>query len=261
MGKGKLILMNETTIIEKEHVKMKSPILIEGLPGIGLVGKIAADHLIAELKATKVAELYSPHFPHQVIMQKNGVMRMIKNRFYHVKGKKNDLLILVGDVQAVTSDAQYEVTGKMLDYCQKKGVKLTITLGGYGTGKVHEKPRIFGIVSNKPMVEDYKKYGVIFGESKGSIIGAAGLLLGLGKIRKMPGICLMGETHGGFVDPKSAQALLEVLCKVIDVKIDTKKLDLRAKESESYAKRMEKEAMAAKGMSMPGSKHDLSYIR
>jgi proteasome assembly chaperone (PAC2) family protein len=72
----------------------------------------------------------------------------------------------------------------------------------------------------------------------------------------------MGETHGGFVDPKSAQALLEVLCKVLEIKVDLKKLDERAKESESFAKKMEKEAMAAKGMPMPsGGKHDLSYIR
>jgi uncharacterized protein (TIGR00162 family) len=255
--------MIETTIVEKGKVKLHNPILIEGLPGIGLVGKIAAAHMIAELKAEKVAELYSPHFPHQVIMQKNGVMRMIKNRFYAVKGKKNDLLILVGDVQAVTSEAQYEATGKMLDYCQKKGVKLIITLGGYGTGKVHDKPRVFGIVSHKKMVEQYKKYGVIFGECKGSIIGAAGLLLGMGKIRNMPGLCIMGETHGSFVDPKSAQALLEVLCKIIDVKIDLKKLDQRARESEAFAKKMEKEALAAKGMAPQGEphKHDLSYIR
>ncbi|VVB99499.1 PAC2 family protein [uncultured archaeon] len=254
--------MMETTIVEKEKVKMKNPILIEGLPGIGLVGKIAADHLIAELKAKKVAELYSPHFPHQVLMQKNGVMRMIKNKFYLVKGKKHDLLILVGDVQAVTSEAQYEVTGKMLDYAEKKGVKLTITLGGYGMGKIQSAPRVFGIVSNKEMVEKYKKYGIIFGESKGSIIGAAGLLIGMGKIRKMPGVCLMGETHGGFVDAKSAQAVLEVLCKIIEIKVDVKKLDTRAKESEVFAKKMEKEALAGQGIptAEPG-KHDLSYIR
>ena len=52
--------MIETTIVEKGKVKLHNPILIEGLPGIGLVGKIAAAHMIAELKAEKVAELYSP---------------------------------------------------------------------------------------------------------------------------------------------------------------------------------------------------------
>lgn len=254
-----MILVFETTIVELDKVKMRSPILIEGLPGIGLVGKIAANHLIAELKAKKVAEIYSPHFPHQVLMQKNGVMRMIKNKFYLVPHKKHDLLILVGDVQAVTSEAQYEVTGKMLDYCQKKGVSNIITLGGYGTGKMQGTPRVFGIVSNKVLVESYKKYGVIFGESRGSIIGAAGLLIGMGKIRKMPGICLMGETHGGFVDPKSAQSLLEVLCKIVEIKVDLKKLDKRAKDSEKFAKKLEAEALGKMG-GAPG-KHDLSYIR
>ena len=113
------------------------------------------------------------------------------------------------------------------------------------------------------MVETYKKYGVLFGECKGSIIGAAGLLLGMGKIRGMQGLCLMGETHGSFVDPKGAQVQLEVLCKILNIKLDLKKLDQRARESEAFAKKMEKEALAAKGMaphSEPG-KHDLSYIR
>jgi uncharacterized protein (TIGR00162 family) len=165
-------------------------------------------------------------------------------------------------VQAVTSEAQYEATGKMLDFAQKKNVILTITLGGYGTGKVHDKPKVFGIVSNKPMVEKYKKYGIVFGESKGSIIGAAGLLIGMGKLRGMPGLCLMGETHGGFVDAKSAQSVLEVLCRILEIKVDTKKLDARAKEGEKFAKKMEQEAMAAKGLTHPGgAKHDLSYIR
>ncbi|MCX8197227.1 MAG: proteasome assembly chaperone family protein [Candidatus Micrarchaeota archaeon] len=254
--------MMETTIVEKKKVRLKNPILIEGLPGIGLVGKIAADYLISELKAEKVAELYSPHFPHQVLMQKNGVMRMIKNKFYVVKGKKNDLLILVGDVQAVTSEAQYEVSGKILDYAQKKGVKMVITLGGYGTGKMPTAPKVFGIVTHKHMVEEYKKYGIVFGESKGSIIGAAGLLLGLGKIRNMSGICLMGETHGGFVDARSAQAILEILCKILDINVDVKKLDERARETEMFARKIEKEALSGKGMPpVETTKQDLSYIR
>ena len=102
--------MIETTIVEKQKLKIKSPILIEGLPGIGLVGKIAAATSSPSSTPEKVAELYSPHFPHQVIMQKNGVMRMIKNQLLpRAKGKKHDLLILVGDVQAVTSEAQYQV--------------------------------------------------------------------------------------------------------------------------------------------------------
>ncbi len=255
--------MRETHIIHKKGIKMKSPILVEGLPGIGLVGKLAADHMIKELKAEKVGELISPHFPHQVLMQKNGVLRMLKNKFYLVKGKKHDILILVGDVQAVTSEAQYEVTGKILDYFERHGGNLIYTLGGYGTGKAPTAPQVFGSATHKDIIPAHEKAGLVFGKSHGSIIGAAGLLLGLGKLRKMKGVCIMGETHGGYVDAKSAQSVLEVLSKLLEVKIDISKLDQRAKESEQFMKKMEKEALKQNEVMGGGvvPSHDLSYIR
>ena len=40
-----------------EHPKLKDPIFIEGLPGIGNVGKLAAEHLKDELKGVKFADV------------------------------------------------------------------------------------------------------------------------------------------------------------------------------------------------------------
>ncbi|MEM2539346.1 MAG: PAC2 family protein, partial [Candidatus Bathyarchaeia archaeon] len=60
--------MKKTVIIEKEEVELKNPILIEGLPGLGMVGKIAVKYLIKQLKARKFAELYSPHFAYYVLV-------------------------------------------------------------------------------------------------------------------------------------------------------------------------------------------------
>lgn len=253
--------MLESIVTEEKKVKMRNPILIEGLPGIGLVGKLAADHMIKELKGKKVAQLYSPHFPHQVLMQKNGIMRMLKHRFYLVKGKKNDLLLLVGDVQAITSEAQYEITGKMLDYAQKKGCKLMFTLGGYGIGRAMGKSRVFGSATHKELIPKYKKYGVVFGQSRGSIIGAAGLLLGIGKMRGMKGVCLMGETHGGYVDAKAAEEVLKALSKILGIRINLEKLSERAKEGERFIRKMEREAEKQKEAVMRGKGETLSYIR
>ncbi|VVB66479.1 PAC2 family protein [Candidatus Gugararchaeum adminiculabundum] len=257
--------MKHTTIFHKKKLKLKKPILIEGLPGIGLVGKLAADHLIKELKAEKVAELYSPSFPHQVIMQKKGTLRMLKNRFYAWRNPKkngNDLLILVGDVQAVTSEAQYEICGAMLDFFHHQGGSFIYTLGGYGMGTVLEKPRVLGSATHKELIPKHEKYGVVFGQSQGSIIGAAGLLLGLGKLRKMQGVCLMGETHGGYVDAKSAQAMLEVLCKALDIKVNLDKIVSRAKESEEFMKKMEQETQKQEKLAESlGKDSGLSYIR
>ncbi|VVB56815.1 PAC2 family protein [uncultured archaeon] len=255
--------MNETTIIVHKKVKMKKPVLVEGLPGIGLVGKLAVDHLVKEKKALKVATLYSPHFPHQVIMRKSGVLRMIRLKFYHLPGPKNDLLLLAGDVQPVTSEAQYEVNGKVLDYFAKHGGREVVTLGGYGTGKRAEFPKVFGAATHKKDIPTYSKHGVVFGETRGSIVGAAGLLLGLGRLRHMHGVCLMGETHGGYVDPKSAIQVIDCLGKMVGMKFDTAALAKKAAMGEKFIKKMEaKAAQAATGeVSKPTGSDELTYIR
>ena len=59
------LLMDKTLIKEKGKVaKLKNPVMVTGLPGIGLIGQVAAKYLIKKLKGEKIAEIYSPHFPH-----------------------------------------------------------------------------------------------------------------------------------------------------------------------------------------------------
>lgn len=241
-----------------------NPILIEGLPGIGFVGKLAAEHLVEELKAKKIAVLYSYHFPHQVMINKDGTIRMLTNEFYLYKDpkKKNDLIILVGDVQPVSSRAQFEVMNIILEYFSSLGGKTVITLGGYGVGKLIDKPRVFGAVTHKEDVEFYKKFGVSFGEVEGSIIGAAGLLLGLGKLKGFKGVCLMGETHGSYIDHKSAQRVIEILSEITGIKVNVSKLTEKAKESEGIIKKLEEElARGQMPMEAPTKPKEVSYIR
>jgi proteasome assembly chaperone (PAC2) family protein len=82
-----------------------------------------------------------------------------------------------------------------------------------------------------------KKYGAIFkkNEPGGGIVGASGLLLGLGSLRDIQGVCFMGETPGYFVDPKSAKAVLKVLTKIINVQVNFSALEKKAKEIEYIA--------------------------
>ena len=44
-------MIDRTIIKMKKGIKPKKPILVVGLPGIGNVGKLVAEHLIRELKA------------------------------------------------------------------------------------------------------------------------------------------------------------------------------------------------------------------
>lgn len=236
--------------------KLVNPVLIEGLPGVGNVGKLAADHLIDETGAEKIAEIYSKHFPPQVLVEDSGVIRQVNNELYYLKNP--DILILGGDYQGLTSEGQYELADVVLNIAEKFGVKKIFTLGGYGLGRMIKRHKVLGAATNIHLVKEMKKYGVVFpkGEPGSGIVGASGLLLGIGMLRGMDGVCLMGETSGYFVDPKAARAVLEVLTKVLGIKIGFSELDEKATAIEKLAskmKEMEKQEIKRR-------KEDLGYI-
>jgi len=254
--------MEETTIIEKKKIKkLRKGILVTGLPGIGLIGQVVGRYLVEELNADRVATLISHHFPHQVFMTKKGGMRLIRNSFFLFKGKKRDVLLLVGDIQAMSSVGQYEVADTVLDYCKKLGVKEVLTVGGYSTGKISEQRRIFAVATSEELRNRFKKLGVIFGEARGSIVGAAGLLPALGKFKGLEGSCIMGETHGGYVDTTSARQIVALLSKYLDLHVDIKKLDQRAKESEKVLKKVEEDIQKTMEAQFEATKRNVSYIR
>jgi len=230
--------------------KLKDPIFIEGLPGIGNVGKLAVEHLIEITKAKKFAELYSKDFPPQVFINPDGTVKLVNNEFCYRKAtKKNqrDLILLTGDYQGLSSKGQYDLVESILDVIQELGVKQMYTLGGYGLGHEIKDPKVLFATTDKHLVKIIKKYGAVFkkNEPGGGIIGASGLLLGLGKNRGLEGVCFMGETPGYLVDPKSAKAVLKIVTKLTNIDIDFSRLEEKAKEIEQIAKQLsEMESMS-----------------
>lgn len=254
--------MKETIIKVIKKVKLEDPILIEGLPGVGHVGKLVAEHIVEELNAEKIIEIYSPHFPPQVLINDDFIAELVKNEVYAYKSdNKIDILIVVGDHQSVTNEGHYEISGIILDIAQEYDVKRIYTLGGYGTGQLVENGTVLGAVNNIDMIEEMKKYGIEFrdNEPAGGIVGVSGLILGMSRFRDIDAACLMGITSGYLVDPKSAQAVLDVLCEILDLKIDTQALEDRAKEMEKIiAKIVEIEQMQMQHEI--GTDEDLRYI-
>lgn len=253
--------MRDVEVRFLEQPQLKDPVLVEGLPGVGNVGKLAADHLIQELKAKKFAEIHSRYFPPQVLVLPDGTVRLVNNEMYYWKAKgkdQSDLVILIGDYQGLTADGQYALADTVLELALKLGVKEVYTLGGYGTGKIQEKPRVLGAATTEKLVKEMKKHGVVFrkNEPGGGIVGASGLLLGLGILRGLQGVCLMGETSGYLVDPKSAQSVLEILGKVLNVELDFSELQSRAEQMDKLAQQLRDLERAAEGP----SEEDLRYI-
>ena len=241
-----------------EKPELNDPVLIEGLPGVGNVGKISAEYLRDHLDAKLMVEIYSKYFPPQVLMKGDGTIYLVKNELWYYKNpNKNDLIILVGDYQGMSSEGQYELSHKVLEIVKDFGVKKIFTLGGYGTGQISENPRVFGAATNSQLVEEMKKYGVYFSQTEpsGGIVGAAGLLLGLGKVAfEMDGVCLMGETSGYFSDPKSAYNILKIVKEYFNLDMDMSEIEYRSKEISEITNQVKEEAEKEE------HKEDLGYI-
>jgi uncharacterized protein len=255
--------MKETFVHRIKEVTLKDPILVEGLPGVGHVGKLVADHIVEELKADKIMEIYSPHFPPQIIVKEDGTIKQVRNEIYAYHGKENepDLLILIGDYQSATNEGHYELTSIFLDIAQSFNVKRIYALGGYGTGQFVDKPTVMGAATRIELVEEMKQKGVIFQENEpgGGIIGVSGLLLGMGALREIDAICLMGVTSGYLVDPKAAQEVLRVLSSILGIEVGMQALEERAKEMEKIIGKLQEMERAQTPYEVGGDE-DLRYI-
>jgi uncharacterized protein (TIGR00162 family) len=199
-----------------------------------------------------------------VFVDDKGIIEPMKNEFYYLKAHgedKQDYIILVGNTQGLSPEGQYEICGSIIDFVEGYGVKQIFTLGGLGTGQPVDKPKVFGAATTSELAEMLKDHDVTLRTADGGIIGASGLILGLGISKDMGGVCLMGETPGYFIDAEASKAVLTVLQKLLKVELDIAKLEERAEETRkmiSKAQQMEREM--SERMNIVQGEEDLRYI-
>lgn len=231
--------MKETYIKEIERPELKNPVLIEGLPGMGMVGRITARFLIKELGAKRFAELYSPHFPYYVLVNKKGSVRLVRAEFFFWKNPttERDLIFLTGDSQAQTIEGQYDVANSILEFAAELGVKVVITIGGYRK-ETDEAPKVVAVSTSQALLENALRGKAIASPAGNPVVGTAGLLLGLSRFRKIDALCLLGETEGYLQDPVAAKGVLQILQTMLKLQIDLKNLDIQIEKSKEIAGRM-----------------------
>ncbi|WP_458403948.1 proteasome assembly chaperone family protein [Methanobrevibacter sp.] len=255
--------METTEITVLEDIELDNPIFIEALPGLGHVGKLAADHMIDELGATKFAEIYSPTFPPQVIVKDEGIIENMRNELYYLKdvGEENlDLIILVGNTQSLSPEGQYLTCKEILEFVKQYDISRIFTLGGMVTGQAPEDPKVFGAATDEANVELLKEADIEIRANDGGIVGASGLFLGLGVRQELYGCCLMGETPGYFIDAPAAEAILNKLALILNFEINIDKLEERAEETRQMIAKAQQMEQDMINKANAGNADDLRYI-
>lgn len=230
--------------------KLLNPTLICGLPGSGYVGKLAVDYLIEKLKTTRFADIYSSSFPPQVSIQADGTVDLIKNSLYFCKMDSSDLILLTGDAQPVSAEAEYALAEEILNLCNKLKVNQIYTLAAYITGKFSPIPKVYGTSTSTEIVTDFSKYGVLT-MNRGSITGMNGVIIGTAKKASITGTCILGETSGYVVDAKASKTVLEVLSKMLNIEVDMSDLKKRAEDTEQVIRSIESQAASQLGSNQP----------
>lgn len=191
---------------------LDKPVFVQGLPGLGNVGKVAAELLIKFCGAKPFAEFYSPSFPDYVSVSAKGICRLPRYEFYAASMEKNDFVIMNGDTQPSFEDvvAHYEICSEILDFVEKLGCSFIVTIGGVPL--TEEKAQVYVAATSPRLTTEFMEKGAVI-YSKGRIVGAAGLMLALAKERGMDGVCLLGATTGFRADRGAAFAVFKFLMK------------------------------------------------
>ncbi len=157
-----------------------------------------------------------------------------------------DLILLTGDSQPVVPGSEYVLSEQILDLITKFKISNIYSLASYVTGNFVNDPKIYGTATNPEMVKTFRSFNISTLDN-GNITGMNGLILGLGKLRGIEGICLLGETSGYVIDAKASKHLLEILNNVLGIHINMDEMNKRSKDTELLIKNLEQQMMAKSG--------------
>lgn len=227
-----------TSIVYVKKPKLSSPVLLVGLPGIGLVGKICVDYFLKQLKTELLAEIYSDSFP-PAVHTKKGEIELIKNQLFSFRLGKRHVLFLAGPVQpsldfrAGSGTQHYDFAETIVQAVKKLGVKQVFTLAGINIGdkRMGKQPSVVVAATSKKLLHDLESLGAKSDPNEGLISGAAGLILGIAQQHGIEGACLMGETNARLVygDHGAAKKLIELLVRKFGFKVNMQSIERDAK--------------------------------
>jgi proteasome assembly chaperone (PAC2) family protein len=197
---------------------LENPIFVQGLPGFGNVGRIAAHLLIKFFDAKPFAELYSPSFPDYIAINSKGICHLPRYEFSYAPMEKNNLVIMTGEIQPSCEDvaAHYDVCDSVLDFVETLGCRFIVTMGGVPI--TEDKTQVYLAATSQRLAAEFMEKGAVI-YSKGRIVGGTGLTLALAKERKMDGVSLLGTTMGFKADRGAGFLVFKFLMKALGKEI------------------------------------------
>jgi uncharacterized protein len=206
-----------TEVHETAKINLLEPLMLTAFSGPGLVGTIALNNVIEELKLTEVAYIHSHHIPPATVFI-DGIL----HHPFRIYGGLAGRIVAATCQLPIHDHGLYPVASTLLEWAQSKSVREIVVLDGIPSDTLPEKRDVvFATESEESKKLQAKGLAPIH---RGIIGGMAGAILNECLVRGMVGIALFTLAPTYIPDPGGAEALIKVLNELYGLNVDTKKL-------------------------------------
>lgn len=226
------------------QIEAKEPIMIAGWPGMGNVALGAVNYLRRKLETVLFAEIEpSQFFTPDAVTIEDGLTALpqLPRSVFHFSHHP-ELIIFESDAQVSGPDGLH-LTNLILDFAQKLNVQRIYTGAAFPMPMSHkERSIVYGVSNQKTLRDRLMKYRVkIMGG--GQISGLNGLLLGYAERRGIEAACFLATIPNyaiSFPNPKASRAIVAVLARMLNVRVDMSDLDIFSQEMDKRMRAIEK---------------------
>lgn len=210
-------MSEEVRIIEKKEIPPDA-VMLFGFPDVGLVGVIAASHLISELDLAEVAYVDSRLLPPLIVLHKglpHSSIRIFGN---------HGVLLAVSET-AISADTIYPIMHALIDWGRGKDVELMVSMSGIPVQDRQniKKLEVFAAASNPVTLETVRDKGVKV-LSEGYMVGPQAIVMQHCANIEVPAVTLLAQCFFKYPDPEAAAELLKELTNLSGIKVDVSEL-------------------------------------
>lgn len=237
-------------IIEKEKIPSGATLLF-GFPDVGLVGLIAASHLVDELNMTEVAYVESTLLPPLIVLHEglpHSSMRILAG---------DHLLLAVSEVP-IPTDTIYPIMDALIEWGRSKNVKMMISLSGLPIEERQDATELkgFAATSNPEALKIAKDNGIEV-LMEGYMVGPQAVVLQRASKYGSPALALLAQCFYNYPDPEAAAEVLKELAKITGVKVNVAKLLEKGEEIRLRARDVMKRTQQEMSKMKKGQEYDI----
>jgi uncharacterized protein len=229
-----------TVTVLADELELDEPTLVEGLPGVGLVGKLATDHLVETLDMTYYATVDCEGLPQISVYEEGSRDLQPPVRLY--ADEDRDLVALQSDVP-VSASAASNFSTCITEWLADHDATPIYMSGLPQQKQADQIPSLYGVATGEAG-ERLDEHDIESPGERGAISGPTGALLHKAGARGLGALGLIVQSDPKFPDPEAARILIERgVAPLTGVEVETDQLVERAEEiseqKEQLAQRMQ----------------------